>query len=333
MNLFTITTPGGENIDIVPATEERFQDRILHFADAFNTSGDFGEMLFQYVGFQSSSLWYSYYQMNYEMVFCGEVKDPVVEAHITLKDSYVQSLGRKKENIYEAGQFNLTAAPYMKNKVLFPEGGEYISFDIHPSEKLLWNLAQDFPELDQFLNILSGNPQEAMSLYHTPLFISPSMNHLIFKILTLLKSPAPKKTYIEILINELLILLLMRGETIKRPRWKLKKQDIDALHEARKLIIQEGQIYDFEDLYDTSTQLAERTGLSLYKFKRGFRQLFDVSPYHLLQEVRLYRARQLLKDTHYSILDIALKTGYHSPEGFSKAYKKLFKISPSDERK
>jgi AraC-like DNA-binding protein len=135
------------------------------------------------------------------------------------------------------------------------------------------------------------------------------------------------------LIQELLILLLSRGETTKQPNWKLKQHDIEALHFAREIIIQEGRNYDSEDLYDTADQLADKVDLSLYKLKRGFKQLFGISPYHLLVEIRLHKARMLLKNTSLTILEIAMKTGYRSPESFAKAYKKLFGISPSDERK
>lgn len=333
MNLFTIKSSTGSIIPVVPASDKKFQSRLLHFADAYQTESDFGDMLFQRVGFRASDLWFSYYRMYREMLLYGLVGDPLLEAHITLRDRYVQSLGKDKDSIYESGQFNLTGAPYMENKVLFPKDGEYVSFDIHPSLALLENLAQDFGELADFLNIWYGKPQEAVSLYHTPLFISPSMNHLVNKILHHLKSPAPKRSYAEILIQELLILLLLRGETTKQPGWKLKQHDIEALHFAKDIIIQEGQNDEDVDLYYTSDQLADKIELSLYRFKRGFKQLFGTSPYSMLIEIRLHKARRLLKDTRLSILQIAVKSGYRSSESFAKAYKKLFGISPSEERK
>lgn len=333
MNLFTIKSSTGSKIAVVPASEEKFSGRLLHFADAYQTEGDFGEMLFQKVGFKASDLWYSYYHMFWEKSFWGIVERPVVEAHITLKDRYVQSLGKNDDTLFEAGQYNLSAAPFMENKVLFPKDGEYVSFDIHPSLALLENLSQDFHELADFLNTLNKNPQHLTSLYHTPLFISPEMNYLVLKILDYLRSPASKRSYAEVLIQELLILLLMRGNITREPDWTLRQRDIDALHHARSLIIQEAEEYDSDDLYYTSIQLADKIDLSLYKFKTAFKRVFGISPYHLLVEARLYRARMLLKNTKYSILEIAMMTGYRSPEGFARAYKKFFKISPSEERR
>lgn len=333
MNLFTIKSSAGNRIPIVPASDKKSRPRLLNFAEAYQTEGDFGDLLFQRVGFRTSDLWFSYYRMFREMVLYGLVPDPILEAHITLRDAYVQSMGKDKDSNYASGQFNLTGAPYMENKVFFPKGGEYVSFDIHPSLALLENLAQDFNELADFLNIWYNKPQEAVSLYHTPLFISPAMNHLIITILHQLKSSECKKSYAEILIQELLILLLLRGETTKQREWKLKQPVIDALHFAKEIIIKEGQDDENDDLYFTSAQLADKVDLSLFQFKRGFKQLFGVSPYFMLTEIRLHKARALLKDTGLTILQIAVKTGYRSSESFDKAYKKMFGISPSEERK
>lgn len=332
MNLFTIKSSAGNRISVVPMTDAT-HPQLLQGAKAFQTESDFGDMLFQNVSSRSAGLWYSIYRMPREEVIYGTVEDPVFEAHITLKDRYVQSARINRDEIYRTGQLNITAAPFIENKVFFPKDGEYITFDIHPSDALLQNLAQDFPGLYEFLNKLEQKPQYPISLFPTPVFASPEINQLIFKILAHLKSPNYKKIYFEILLQELFMLILLRQEQIKWRHWKIKPRDIEALHCTREFIIKEGLEYDSEDLYDTAIQLAEKSNLSLFKLKNGFKQLFGTTPYQLLLETRLHRARELLKDTDASILAIALEIGYQSAESFSKAYKNLFKVAPSQERK
>lgn len=96
---------------------------------------------------------------------------------------------------------------------------------------------------------------------------------------------------------------------------------------------QQAELYDFDDLYDTEVQLAEKVGLSIYQFKTAFKLAFGTGPYQMLQDFRFQKAQKLLFDTSLSILDIALKTGYQSSESFTKAYEKKFGIPPSKYRK
>lgn len=333
MSLFTIKTSAGENVNIVPATEEKFPGRLLHFAEALCAEDEDCEMLFQKVGLRRSDFWLSQYKTVWERSFAGIVGQPVMEAHITLKGGYHQSLGRNHKSWFQAGHCNLSGAPFMENKVLFPEDGEYVTFDIHPSFSLLENLSEDFHRLEEFLNNSINGCQHLFSLYQTPICMSSEMNCCVIKILDYLQGPDPNRSFVEVLVQDLLILLLLRSEETKELNWKPGRSDIDALHYARDLILDEAEQKDDEALYDTAIQLADKVGLSLYKFKTGFKHLFGVPPYHLLVEARLYKARRLLKTTPDSLMGIAMKTGYNSAEAFGRAYKKLFSISPSEERK
>jgi AraC-like DNA-binding protein len=330
---FKIISTTNQQVNLQEGAEHQFSNRILHYAEIFTSVSDHGEMLFQKISLEYADIWYSYYHMFRDTVLYGVVDRPILEAHITLGNKYVQSIGKKQPTIFDKGQFNLTAAPYMENKVWFPKEGEYLTFDIHPSIQILEKLATDFPLLDKFIHKLHGGLQNTTSLYNTMFYLSPDMEYIALKILRHLRSDEPKKSFTEVLVTELLILLLMRKTSTLQQKWKLSLRDIDALQQARELIIEEAEKLDSGDLYATSIQLAEQVNLSLYKFKRGFKELFGISPYKLLTEIRLYKARVALRDTRLSILEIALSVGYNSPEGFSRAYKKLFGISPSDERK
>jgi AraC-like DNA-binding protein len=62
---------------------------------------------------------------------------------------------------------------------------------------------------------------------------------------------------------------------------------------------------------------------------RLFRELSGVSLRERQQELRLLRARELLKETQARIIDVALESGYRSPSLFNATFKRQFGVTPS----
>jgi transcriptional regulator GlxA family with amidase domain len=50
-------------------------------------------------------------------------------------------------------------------------------------------------------------------------------------------------------------------------------------------------------------------------------------------KLRLERARQLLRRTDISLLEIAVATGFASSSHFSRVYKRQYTLTPSEERR
>ena len=62
------------------------------------------------------------------------------------------------------------------------------------------------------------------------------------------------------------------------------------------------------------------------------RQYLHCSPSRYYLKLRLIRARQLLKQTSMSIIEVASVCGFVSTPHFSKCYREYFGIPPRDER-
>ena len=78
--------------------------------------------------------------------------------------------------------------------------------------------------------------------------------------------------------------------------------------------------------------LADRAGINEFKLKRGFRELFQTSPYQYRLHLCLKKAKQLLEETDDTIDQIASKVGFETYSGFSIAFKKVYKIAPTKYR-
>ncbi len=78
--------------------------------------------------------------------------------------------------------------------------------------------------------------------------------------------------------------------------------------------------------------LAQRLNLPQWKLRRLFHRYLGMAPAGYYLELRLDRARNLLRNSHERVGMIAVLSGFENIESFSRAYKKRFSISPSADR-
>jgi transcriptional regulator GlxA family with amidase domain len=78
--------------------------------------------------------------------------------------------------------------------------------------------------------------------------------------------------------------------------------------------------------------IANLVGISRRQLERQFKQYLGSVPSRYYLELRLQRARQLLLDSHHSIVQVGLMCGFSSGSHFSTAYGALFGITPREER-
>ncbi|MBB3142855.1 choline metabolism transcriptional regulator GbdR [Halomonas organivorans] len=79
-------------------------------------------------------------------------------------------------------------------------------------------------------------------------------------------------------------------------------------------------------------ELAEYVNVSRRQLERLFQKNLHCSPSRYYLKLRLTRARQLLKQTPMSIIEVASACGFVSTPHFSKCYREYFGIPPRDER-
>lgn len=76
-------------------------------------------------------------------------------------------------------------------------------------------------------------------------------------------------------------------------------------------------------------ELATLTGLSTVYFRKLFTEVFGISPIAYVHELRIKKAKEMLKSDYGSITDVALSLGYLNIYDFSRDFKKHTGFSPS----
>jgi transcriptional regulator GlxA family with amidase domain len=80
-------------------------------------------------------------------------------------------------------------------------------------------------------------------------------------------------------------------------------------------------------------ELAALAGTSPRQLQRMFRQHLGMAPLRYYLELRLRRARALLRQTDLPLARIGAECGFRSAARFSKAYRDVFKVAPGAERR
>jgi AraC family transcriptional regulator len=79
----------------------------------------------------------------------------------------------------------------------------------------------------------------------------------------------------------------------------------------------------------TVADMADAAGYSLYHFCRTFNSLVHHTPYDYLMRRRLSESARELVETGKRVIDIAFDYRFNSPETYSRAFKRMFGLQPS----
>ena|SRR5579859_8213917 len=83
----------------------------------------------------------------------------------------------------------------------------------------------------------------------------------------------------------------------------------------------------------TIGSLCQQFNINRTKLQEGFNQLFGIPIHAFLFQLRMDKARSLLRATNESIKVIAAECGYKSVSSFTRAFSKLNMVSPAQYRK
>ena len=152
------------------------------------------------------------------------------------------------------------------------------------------------------------------------------INHFIDSLIFYFEHPDLVNSELLILkIKELILLLLQtdKSETIE--------ELISNLFSPRQANLKDIiQNHLFSNL--SMTELAKLAGLSISSFKRDFQNIYNDTPANYLRIIKMEKAKDLLKQSDYSVSDICFQIGFNDTSHFTKTFKKYTKQSPSSFR-
>lgn len=137
-----------------------------------------------------------------------------------------------------------------------------------------------------------------------------------------------KQLFFEAKITELFLLQAEQAEALNglKPA-KIERRNVDKLHAARHYV----QQHMFDPL--TLCGIAREAGLNEFILKKGFKELFGLTVFGYLNELKMNYARQMLLESQCTVYEVAYTMGYNEPYNFSKAFRKHFGYLPGELRK
>ena len=82
----------------------------------------------------------------------------------------------------------------------------------------------------------------------------------------------------------------------------------------------------------SSHELAAMAGLSISHFERRFRRAFGASPRQYLVRIRVEHAAKILLQSNKTVSKIAQECGFYDHAHFSRSFRKIMQVSPSEYR-
>lgn len=242
-------------------------------------------------------------KIGLEKIFAG------IKFQASLKnDLYILESGMK--HILKAGHFRLSDNKEQIEEMVAEKDNNLRMLFITFAPEMLKRLGIRESDLD--MKKMKGILREEMSEIILDLFNAPYRTDLL-------------RLFYENKVRELLFEILRSDNKIKAGNG-LTLKETEAIY-AIDSIIGTNIV-----AHHTINQLSRQSGLSLYKLKKGFRELFGIGLFERLLERRIEHAKKLLAETDKPIKEIAALVGYGRITSFITAFRKRAGKTPREYR-
>ena len=129
-------------------------------------------------------------------------------------------------------------------------------------------------------------------------------------------------------------------------RQKLRERLLEKLRDNKLLLSEPDKVESIDDAFLRKfaeqieavyadpeynvEKLSETLGLSRGHLHRKIKELTGTAPVEFLRTYRLNKATQLLRQNAYTVSEVAYRTGFSSPAYFSKCFKAVYGVTPTE---
>jgi AraC family transcriptional regulator len=132
---------------------------------------------------------------------------------------------------------------------------------------------------------------------------------------------------------KLLVHLFQQDMNVRNKMQQLPVMKSSTRHELlQRLLLATDYIFSFYDQSLSLEELAQVSCLSKFHFLRLFKLVFNKTPHQFINEVRIDRAKTLLRATALEVNEIALQTGFENASSFSRMFFQKTRIYPTQYR-
>lgn len=179
--------------------------------------------------------------------------------------------------------------------------------------------------------VASGiNGQCNMIFKNEEFSLSTELRSLLQRFLDETKNPkSGNKVMADSLGIQIVVQLIRDYEVREEERFKIDGQLKKTGIEGVVCFMNENSI---NSEYSTK-KAAKIANLSDYHFIRSFKNQTGKTPYHFLLDLKIHKAKELLKDRNLSITEVCFSCGFINHSHFATAFKNRMGMSPSHYRK
>jgi AraC-like DNA-binding protein len=250
---------------------------------------------------------------------------PMPRRPVMYEPSIVIVCQGRKRGFLGSQSFAYDAQQYLVLSVPLPFECETEASEVEPFLGIGIDL--DLTMVAELLMLLDDNHAgiraEPRGIYSTPL--DPLLSDAVERLLEALAAPLDARVLAPSIVREICYRVLT-GEQGHAVRAALThQQHFGRIAKALRRIHSE-----YDSVLDVDT-LAREAGMSLAVFHAQFKTVTATSPMQYVKTTRLHHARLLMVQDGLNAGLAAARVGYESASQFSREFKRLFGLSPTDE--
>jgi AraC family transcriptional regulator len=183
---------------------------------------------------------------------------------------------------------------------------------------------------EQALDFCRNNKTERINFFNKAYRISEHLKNLIYLFSNHLDSASISKIEEEEFLALVMVeLLKVNGETKKQVDTipTIKSSTKVELYKRLSLAVDYIHFNYSEDI--SLESLSEISSLSKFHFLRLFKIVLKTSPYQYLNQIRIEKAKDLLRKTDLTVLEISGIVGFKESSSFSRVFKNKMGLYPS----